>query len=42
MPCGDFIKASPSRASAGFNKIAKLVKGGVLMIIPVYAKVSLC
>ena len=35
-----FIKASPSRATAGFNKIAKVVEDGVLMIIHIYAKVS--
>ncbi|SMN01737.1 hypothetical protein SPONL_16 [uncultured Candidatus Thioglobus sp.] len=44
MPCGVFIKDSPSRASAGFNKMSKLVKGGALiiiqMIIHIYAKVS--
>ncbi|SMN02633.1 hypothetical protein SPONN_1533 [uncultured Candidatus Thioglobus sp.] len=37
----DFAKTSLSRASADFNKIPKLVKGGVLMIIHIYAKVSL-
>ncbi|SMM99494.1 hypothetical protein SPONN_1679 [uncultured Candidatus Thioglobus sp.] len=41
MPCGNFIKTSPSKASAGFNKIPKLVKGGALMIIHIYAKVSI-
>ncbi|SMN11925.1 hypothetical protein SPBRAN_124 [uncultured Candidatus Thioglobus sp.] len=35
-----FIKASLSKASAGFNKISNLVKGEILMIIPIYAKVS--
>ena len=35
-----FIKASPSRATAGFNKIAKVVEDGVLMVIHIYAKVS--
>ncbi|SMN11691.1 hypothetical protein SPBRAN_1977 [uncultured Candidatus Thioglobus sp.] len=35
---GDFIKASPSLASASFNKITKLVKGGILMIIPYLCK----
>ncbi|SMN11747.1 hypothetical protein SPBRAN_2041 [uncultured Candidatus Thioglobus sp.] len=37
---GVFIKASPNRISAGFNKIPKLVKGGALLIIHIYAKVS--
>ncbi|SMN00340.1 hypothetical protein SPONN_1611 [uncultured Candidatus Thioglobus sp.] len=37
---GIFIKISPSRASAGFNKIPKLVKGGILMIAHIYAKIS--
>ncbi|SMM98676.1 Mobile element protein [uncultured Candidatus Thioglobus sp.] len=38
---GFFIKASPSMTSAGFNKMPKLVKGGTLMIIHIYAKPSL-
>ncbi|SMN00918.1 RND multidrug efflux membrane fusion protein MexE precursor [uncultured Candidatus Thioglobus sp.] len=37
----NFIKTSPSKASAGFNKIAKWVKGGVLMVIHIYVKVSI-
>ncbi|SMM99240.1 hypothetical protein SPONL_478 [uncultured Candidatus Thioglobus sp.] len=41
MPCGNFIKVSPSRVSSGFNKIPKLVKGGALLIIHIYAKVSI-
>ena len=36
-----FIKSSPSRATAGFNKIAKVVEDGVLMIIHIYAKAYL-
>jgi hypothetical protein len=39
-PMGDFFKPCPSRAKAGFKKIAKWVKSGFLMIVPVYAKVS--
>jgi hypothetical protein len=37
---GDFFKPCPSRAKAGFKKIAKWVKSGFLMIVPIYAKVS--
>jgi hypothetical protein len=33
-------KYSHSKAAAVFHKIVKLVKNGVLMIIPIYAKVS--
>ncbi|CAC9658136.1 hypothetical protein [uncultured Gammaproteobacteria bacterium] len=39
-PLGDFFKACPSRAKAGFKKIAKWVKSGFLMVIPIYAKIS--
>ncbi|VVH55041.1 hypothetical protein BSPCLSOX_2903, partial [uncultured Gammaproteobacteria bacterium] len=38
---GDFMKYSHSKAMAVFHKIVKLVKNGVLMIIHIYAKVSL-
>ncbi|SHA25569.1 hypothetical protein BTHERMOSOX_1365 [Bathymodiolus thermophilus thioautotrophic gill symbiont] len=38
---GDFLKPCPSRAKAGFKKITKWVKNGFLMIIHIYAKVSL-
>jgi predicted transcriptional regulator len=38
---GDFMKYSHSKAAAVFHKIVKLVKNGVLMIIPIYAKVSI-
>ncbi|SSC07492.1 hypothetical protein BTURTLESOX_1308 [bacterium endosymbiont of Bathymodiolus sp. 5 South] len=34
------MKYSHSKAAAVFHKIVKLVKNGVLMIIPIYAKVS--
>jgi hypothetical protein len=36
---GDFMKYSHSKAMAVFDKIVKLVKNGVLMIIHIYAKV---
>jgi hypothetical protein len=38
---GDFMKYSHSKAMAVFYKIVKLVKNGVLMIIHIYAKVSI-
>jgi viroplasmin and RNaseH domain-containing protein len=38
---GDFTKYSHSKAMAVFYKIVKLVKNGVLMMIHIYAKVSL-
>ncbi|CAC9447157.1 hypothetical protein [uncultured Gammaproteobacteria bacterium] len=39
-PLGDFFKACPSRVKASFKKIAKWVKSGFLMVIPIYAKIS--
>ncbi|VVM27909.1 hypothetical protein BSPWISOXPB_2155 [uncultured Gammaproteobacteria bacterium] len=38
---GDFMKYSHSKAMAVLHKIVKLVKNGVLMIIHIYAKVSI-
>jgi hypothetical protein len=38
---GDFMKYSHSKAMAVFYNIVKLVKNGVLMIIHIYAKVSI-
>jgi hypothetical protein len=38
---GDFMKYSHSKAMAVFYKIVKWVKNGVLMIIHIYAKVSM-
>ncbi|SMN11850.1 hypothetical protein SPBRAN_43 [uncultured Candidatus Thioglobus sp.] len=37
---GFFIKASPGRAAAGFNKMLNLVEDDALMIVHIYAKVS--
>jgi hypothetical protein len=34
------IEKIATKAAAVFHKIVKLVKNGVLMIIPIYAKVS--
>ncbi|CAC9962938.1 hypothetical protein [uncultured Gammaproteobacteria bacterium] len=38
---GIFFKLYPSKARAGFKKITNLVKSGFLMIIHIYAKVSI-
>ncbi|CAC9437488.1 hypothetical protein BSPLISOX_1219 [uncultured Gammaproteobacteria bacterium] len=38
---GDFMKYSHSKAMAVFYKIVKLAKNGILMIIHIYAKVSI-
>jgi hypothetical protein len=40
-PLGDFFEPCPSRVKAGFKEIAKWVKSGFLMIIPIYAKISI-
>ncbi|SMN11872.1 hypothetical protein SPBRAN_65 [uncultured Candidatus Thioglobus sp.] len=37
---GYFIKTCRSSAGTGFNKISKLAKSIILLIIPIYARVS--
>ncbi|SMN11115.1 hypothetical protein SPBRAN_1355 [uncultured Candidatus Thioglobus sp.] len=37
---GNFIKTCQSLTGTGFNKIPNLAKSVILLIIPIYAKVS--